>query len=184
MTTPGSGRRKNVLRVRFDVESESSAVENIDDRLVESSPPTPLNGVSASADSVHDTDEAVLISNEQIDRRPHTPETPATPVSCSPRSPRKSPGIRVVDAFGREQVSNERDDSEMGRLSPSASAKKPRSNHAVRIVDAMGREVKEAPEPSPESKSDDDPQLSRNEALTRLKQGILDLADGLSDADR
>jgi hypothetical protein len=109
-----------------------------------------------------------------------------TLVSRSPRSPRKSPGIRIVDEFGREQVSNDGDDGGTERLSssPSTSPKKPKSNHVVRFVDAMGREVKEAPEPSPESNSDDDPQLSRNEALTRLKQGILDLANGLSDADR
>lgn len=179
--------RKSILRVRFDTESlapgqsmAGSAVEAFNgssSNPKDSATSRQMNG-SAKPNSL-----AVNIDNS--DYRPRTPTpTPTTPVpaSVSPRRHRKSPSIRVVDAFGRAMLSEELtvDKDQKGPNSPDAT-----SRSKIRIVDAMGREVTETIEPSDYSQTDEDSiPLEHSEALTRVRRGLADLAEGLSDMDK
>ncbi|KAH7907745.1 hypothetical protein BJ138DRAFT_1014033 [Hygrophoropsis aurantiaca] len=112
-STQVQGRRRSILKVRFDVtESEASGMEG------------PGSGPGPSEESVLGRDEGgrmQLDSGRQTNgsangngilgmKRPTTPERdrPTTPPSAanapSPRSLRRSPSVRVVDEFGRERV--------------------------------------------------------------------------------
>ncbi|KAG1753007.1 hypothetical protein EDB19DRAFT_1627551 [Suillus lakei] len=212
------GRRKSILKVRFDVtESEASTAEvdhqksplpsgrvSVPDflpdghaRRAESVPSKMTNG-SAHADAVHDP----------VPARPVTPERPTTPISranvLSPRSLRKSPTVKVVDAFGRERIddlptpadaqdiADGRTDAKDATCSPS-SPHTPRSQHKsnIRIVDAMGREIEEEAVPVIEPLFEeellvlhDDSPVGRTETLAQMRQTLREWADGLSDGDR
>ncbi|KAF7977750.1 hypothetical protein HWV62_2838 [Athelia sp. TMB] len=180
VNTPGSERRKSIMKVRFDMESEQSASE------------VP-NGHKALGDLDHlqidspsDLDLTPTIRPQPIPPSPDkiTPEevpTPVTPISTPPSSVRRSP-IRVVDAFGRE-VKVEHDDIKPQLNGVSAVPLTPRSRSAVRIVDAMGREVEEKAEDESMDPTSDEELPSHNEALKRVRQSIADLASGLSDVD-
>ncbi|KAG2074539.1 hypothetical protein BDR04DRAFT_1092688 [Suillus decipiens] len=210
------GRRKSILKVRFDVtESEAStaevehqksplpsgrvsAPEFLPDgysRRAESVPSKTTNG-SAHVDTVPDP----------VPARPVTPERPTTPVSRanipSPRSLRKSPTVRVVDAFGRERTDDfptlaDAQDIADGRAKdPKHSfetSHTPRAQHKsnIRIVDAMGREIEEEVVPVIEPLFEeellvlhDDSPVGRTETLARMRQTLREWADGLSDGDR
>ena len=95
-------------------------------------------------------------------------------------SARKSPSIRVVDAFGREQVP---EDSSLDSLSRVRST---RRKTGVRILDAMGRDIDGSSEVSSRKPDEIDPHnpLNNTEALTRVRQGLSDLARGLDVMDR
>ncbi|KAG0706047.1 hypothetical protein DFH29DRAFT_903265 [Suillus ampliporus] len=215
------GRRKSILKVRFDVtESEASTAEvehqksplssvrvsasdslpNGHARWAESVPPRTTNG-SAQVDAVHDP----------VPARPVTPERSAAPVSRanapSPRSLRKSPSVKVVDAFGRERIDDlptpidtqdipDRRVDAKDAIRPSSSAETPHTPRApnksnIRIVDAMGREIEEEVVPVIEplfeegsSVLHDDSPIGRTETLTQMRQTLREWADGLSDGDR
>jgi hypothetical protein len=215
------GRRKSILKVRFDVtESEASTAEvehqksplpsgrvsalgflpDGHARRAESVPSKMTNG-SAHIDAVHDPMPA----------RPVTPERSTTPVSRanipSPRSLRKSPTVKVVDAFGRERIDDlptpaDTEDIADGRadandaihslLSPEPTHT-PRAQHKsnIRIVDAMGREIEEKVVPVIEPLFEeeilvlhDESPVGRTETLAQMRQTLREWADGLSDGDR
>ncbi|KAH7926545.1 hypothetical protein BV22DRAFT_1062786 [Leucogyrophana mollusca] len=183
------GRRRSILKVRFDVtESEASATEGdrqesllsaIRTSAPDVSGPTgdegqreiipPTTQINGSADIATASSASVPVT------RPRTPERPTTPTTFapapSPRSLRRSPSIRMVDAYGRERVDDiplpmemgngcvngnhplSRDDDQKptrptkteGHIAPPT----PRTinKSTVRIVDAMGREIEETAEP-------------------------------------
>ncbi|KAG2146420.1 uncharacterized protein EDB93DRAFT_1328770 [Suillus bovinus] len=211
------GRRKSILKVRFDVtESEASTAEvehqktplpsgrvHMSDfppddhaRRTESIPSKMTNG---SAHVVHDS----------VPARPVTPEQSTTSASRanipSPRSLRKSPTVKVVDAFGRERIddlptpdeardiANGHVDAKDAICSPS-SAETPHTSRAqhksnIRIVDAMGREIEEVPVIEPLFEEEllvlhDDPPVGRTKTLAQMRQTLREWADGLSDGDR
>ena len=138
MPPPGSERRKSLLNVRFDVESEESISES-------------ATGESAG--------------------------------TYSPRSVRKVASIRVVDAFGREQLS-ENLQSDDSNLALSSTPNGPHNKNMVRIVDAMGREVSEVVEAKLDAGNDSI--LTHDDAVARIKRGIVELAEteGWSDLER
>lgn len=215
------GRRKSILKVRFDVtESEASTAEVehqksplpsgrgcvpgllLDDHAgrAENVPSKITNG-SAHVDAVHDP----------VPARPVTPERSITPVSRanipSPRSLRKSPTVKVVDAFGRERIDDpptpaDTQDIVDGRADAKdairslLSAETPHTPRAqcknnIRIVDAMGREIEEKVVPVIEPLFEeellvlhDDSPVGRTETLAQMRQTLREWADGLSDGDR
>ncbi|KAG2150417.1 hypothetical protein DEU56DRAFT_779824 [Suillus clintonianus] len=215
------GKRRSILKVRFDVtESEASTAEVEHQRS-----PLPSGRVSAP-DFLPDIParraESVLskatngfaqidVVHDPVLARPRTPERPTTPVSRpnapSPRSLRKSPTVKVVDAFGRERiddlptsadpqdiVNGRADANDAIRSSKSAEAPHtPRAQHKsnIRIVDAMGREIEEEANPvieplfeEEESVLHDDSPIGRTETLAQMRQTLREWADGLSDGDR
>ncbi|KAG6331117.1 hypothetical protein ID866_7971 [Astraeus odoratus] len=213
------GRKRNDLRVRFDVsESETS--------LADDHPSSPISAIKLSNPELPvSTPSAVVVEGEvkgvtpvQIPEVPSTSGITPTPAALdppstpnaqggllSPKSLRKSPMIRVVDAYGRERHDiesfetlglhddNSRADAvQQGRnrsqlILPSTSANANRS--LVRIVDAMGREIEEQGEQQSYTSGADpsvvvnDTPLGRAETITRMKEILRDLQDS-SDADR
>lgn len=192
------GRRKSILKVRFDVtESEASTaeVEAPLSAMRISAPDMLLNGYLPQAESTppkkpSDSPQVDAI-HDPVQARPVTPERSTTPVSRSnapsPRSPRKSPSLKVVDAFGRERIDEH---SKRDAAQDIANASK------IRIVDAMGREIEEeaAPlielaEPSIDEGSSvsvlhNEVPIGRTETLSQMRQTLREWADGLSDGDR
>ncbi|KAF8626843.1 hypothetical protein AX15_004672 [Amanita polypyramis BW_CC] len=176
--TPAASSRKSILRVRFEPPpSESTETEQ---------------SITASSENSDFTPEISKRSSSPTDRpvevRSSTPDL-QIPVAKlqSPKSPRKSPKIRVLDAFGREALDYVAKNEETTSLSVNT----PRNRSAIRIVDAMGREVDEGSRqdlrgenvhreslPSP---------LDRQEAFKRLREvreGLSDLADRMDEIDR
>ena len=177
MPTPATAR-KSILRVRFEQPpSESTETEqSISSANSESSEhsyeilkhsPSPANKVTQSA--------------EPVPPRSRTPDLqmPVTKPQ-SPRSPRKSPKIRVMDAFGREapdHISREVEQVDTHTNTP-------RTRSAIRIMDAMGREVDgEANKVREDGQSLPSP-LNRREALMRVRQGLSELAEGMDEINR
>jgi serine/arginine repetitive matrix protein 2 len=182
LATPGPERRRSVLKVRFDVESEQSPSDVV------------ANGHAHVGDSNgHQTESPSESSFEvstpkaqanglpgQAEVKEQEVDALVTPRSTPPPSLRKSPSIRVVDAFGREQMP---DHVVQDPALPVSST--PRNKSSVRIVDAMGREVEEVVETTTsQGKSNGDIILDHNEALRRVRQSISDLASGLGEVDR
>jgi hypothetical protein len=114
--------------------------------------------------------------------RGSTPEpvTPITPPSRSPRKHKRSPSVRLVDAYGNEK----RDDRLRRRTSPSPTPSSVRSKSGIRIVDALGQEV-QGEETVSEATEEGVvvPPMSRVEALERVKLGIQELAEGIESLD-
>lgn len=212
------GRKKGPLKVRFDVaESETSATEGHPNsplsaiRLANPELPLPKPTTDDGTDNIEVAVNEVpqLPSTTSASHRPTTPERPMTPTSRehgpSPRSLRKSPAVRLVDAYGRERVGAEGNAKPLVDL-PNGYADAERKTNTspptprrslVRIVDAMGKEVDNAvgiPD-APEDRanrlleadvsvvSDDNP-AGHAEALVRMRKTLKDLAESLNDADR
>ena len=211
------GRRKGLLKVRFDVtESETSATEGHSNsplsaiRLTNPELPLPKPTTDLGTDSSVEVmpPESTLIP--VMAHRPATPPTTPTSreIGSSPRSLRKSPSVRLVDAYGRERVDQE------GTATPlidipnghadverkkTPSPPTPRRS-LVRVVDAMGREVDdnaveiEIPGPlqgkantsfeANVSVVSEDTPIGHAEALVRMRKTLRDLAESLSDTDR
>ena len=209
------GRRKGLLKVRFDVtESETSATEGHPTSPLSAirlaNPDLPLPSPKLTTDPILGNTEVVASpSTSTLPHRPVTPERPTTPISRengpSPRSLRKSPSVRLVDAYGRERVDEEgaripsldhpngHADTD-SKTVPSPST--PRRS-LVRIVDAMGKEVDdtvEIPDASggranksfeaDVSVASDDTPIGHAEALARMRKTLRDLAENLGDTDR
>ena len=86
----------------------------------------------------------------------------------------KSPKIRMLDAFGREQ---EPDLSNQGGVNKSQSA--------LRIVDAMGHEIdEESFVEDTEAAAPSHSTFSRGELLSRIRNGLDDLVVGIDDLDK
>jgi hypothetical protein len=99
---------------------------------------------------------------------------PTFPSPRRQKSP-KSPKIRVLDAFGREQ---EPDLSNQERVNSSPSA--------LRVVDAMGHEIDEEShvENIEAAATPSHPIVSRGELLSRIRNGLDDLVIGIDDLDK
>jgi serine/arginine repetitive matrix protein 2 len=190
--TPGTARRKSILKVRFDVNqvADTSSEADAPPRPAE---PQPRDEVVQKeldfwTDALHAQKD--LGGDERpLPARPQTPE-PAT----APRTQRRpqTPGIRMLDSFGREQ-------KEDGEKIPKASVSQPvqqtpRNRSGVRLVDAMGHAVQEESSFSSTIKSEDetttttetetDTPMSHSEALDKLRRRLASLSEGLRDADR
>jgi serine/arginine repetitive matrix protein 2 len=177
VVTPSLERKRSILKVRFDVESEQSASE------------TPVNGQSPQVEGPCQNILQELSTptsqtqgnnfSSPVEVKKETVDTPVTPRTTPPSTPRRSPSIRIVDAFGRDAVEPPVALPSMPIPSP------PRSKSLVRIVDAMGREVEEVAEAADsEVTHEEDFPLNHNEAVRRVRQSIADLASGLSEVDR
>jgi hypothetical protein len=223
------GRRRSILKVRFDItESEASTAEGHQDLPLSAikltNPEFPQSNLAVTEPEEDKARREVVVNGSAQPKttptappRPATPERPTTPVSRdnapSQRSLRRSPSVRMVDAYGRERVDEEAPPEAValvpdshadagrkisGSLHP-APPITPRSTSrgVVRIVDAMGKEVDDTLEFADTSEhgadrsfegdvsvlSDDIP-LGHADALVRIRQTLKDLAEGLSDADR
>lgn len=196
LPTPASSmRRKSILKVRFDVDPNTSG---------ESLASVPLVGPNDSMSEIfppvdptprRDKGKGKDVSDEEDPERPSTPPT----VRAKPRAAR-SPGLRMVDAYGREVVEEE---------TPSPVAEQPQSKSrsqskakknagesssrvvtrkkpppvAMRMVDAMGREITEVSiEDSEHSESYELP-MSRTEAMSRVRKSLATLVDELGESD-
>ncbi|EIW63189.1 uncharacterized protein TRAVEDRAFT_56298 [Trametes versicolor FP-101664 SS1] len=199
-----SARRKAALKVRFDVESETASDGTFERPSADSSgeskvPANESSGAPWSIAALQNADGSTSSAPPESSIEP-----PPTPPSMRDRIRQKSPSIRVLDAYGREQVETgpapiavpeaaPRNDElptdtravvhttprREARAGPSAT---PRSRSAVRMVDAMGREIEE--EPVVEEESFAETPLSRSEALYRMRETLASMAQDLSDADR
>jgi serine/arginine repetitive matrix protein 2 len=183
LATPGIDRRRSVLKVRFDVESEQSASDAHANGYAHVADPNGHQTESPSESSfevstpkaqANGLPQLVEVIREAVD-------VPVTPRSTPPPSIRRSPSIRVVDAFGREQIPSTETVITQDSVVTLPALNTPRNKSSVRIVDAMGREVEEAT--SGEGKSQGDT-LGHTEALKRVRQSIADLASGLGEVDR
>ena len=211
------GRKKGLLRVRFDVaESETSATEGHPNsplsaiRLTNPELPLPQRTTDRATDNIEVVVNEVPqpTSMSPLSHRPTTPERPTTPISREngppPRSLRKSPAVRLVDAYGRERVDETNAKSPIDLPNSYSDAKRktttspptPRRS-LVRIVDAMGREVGDTEEipHTPKDRANrsfeadvsvvsDDSPVGHAEALVRMRKTLKDLAESLNDADR
>lgn len=206
---PSARRRGSILKVRFDLESETAsegAVERPaagDSVESKDSGAEPQNADSSAAGASVNGD-ASAASSALPDESSVGP--PPTPPSLRNRIRKKSPGIRVLDAYGREQVETEavpeppveppleRKEapvSDHRATVPStprndarpASSATPRSRSVVRVVDAMGREIEEPAVEEEDSIVSRTP-LTHNEAVMRLREQVSSMAHELSDADR
>lgn len=199
-----SARRKAALKVRFDVESETASDGTFERPSADSSgeskvPANESSGAPWSIAALQNADGSTSSVPPESSIEP-----PPTPPSMRDRIRQKSPSIRVLDAYGREQVETDpapiavpeaapRNDElptdtravahttprREARAGPSAT---PRNRSAVRMVDAMGREIEE--EPVVEEESFVETPLSRSEALYRMRETLASMAQDLSDADR
>ncbi|KAH9940498.1 uncharacterized protein BXZ73DRAFT_88725 [Epithele typhae] len=198
---PGTkSRRGSLLRVRFDIESEtaSEGVHEHSSELAATNGPAVANGSSGNASA-----SAVTVESSV--------EVPPTPPSMRDRIQKKhaAPPIRVLDAYGREETPVEAPpappvqpnaepfptlEQQSPPKSPSRKSSRtllngtPRNRSAVRMLDAMGRPV-EDPTP-PQVLSDDssllslDPPSSRHEALARMNDTVSSMRADIRDADR
>ena len=95
------------------------------------------------------------------------PESGAPPSPRSPRRPKAN--IRVLDAFGREET-------------PTLPERELNPNRAgIRVLDPMGHELKDT-QPN-ESKTDDGITPSRDELISKLRQGLGELVENINDPD-
>lgn len=199
-----STRKKSALKVRFDVESETASEGTFERPSADSSTESkvPPNDVSSGAPwgiaalQIGDVSASSAPAESSV-------EPPPTPPSLRQRTRQRTPSIRLLDAYGREQpdvppplvaapkaeladTENPVDTNAVVTATPrrnvqAASAATPRSRSTVRMVDAMGREIEES---AVEEDSVADPPLSRREALYRMRETLESMAQDLSDADR
>ncbi|KAJ7209622.1 hypothetical protein GGX14DRAFT_452266 [Mycena pura] len=146
--------RKSVRQVTFDLqpsEFELSATEES------------TNDHPEEQSQVSEAGLATPVEVEQLRSHIQEPTSPS-------KSPRRSPTVRIVDAYGRP-------DKSKAMKSP-----KSRNKNAVRIVDAMGREVEPAEQTAKDESCDDMP-LDRIGALRVVREGVSDLAHKLNELD-
>ncbi|KIP10955.1 hypothetical protein PHLGIDRAFT_187040 [Phlebiopsis gigantea 11061_1 CR5-6] len=195
--TPGSSmRRKSILKVRFDFDANSSG---------ESMPEVPIIGPSDPADSISEVFPALMppvaSTSQAVVKRPVSSPLDERERSSTPPTVRvartrpKSPGLRLMDAFGREApegpsapstASSVKSDPGVVVPAPAPPTlpadATPRSKSLVRIVDAMGREV-DSEQSMDESSSSLPPPTSRGEALSRIRETLSKMADDLGESD-
>ena len=155
MTTPAV--RKSIMKVRFETHVD-------EDKSNDTSKP-PGQDVSV------EMDVSTFIRPNGDDSQPATADTP-TPdhLPASSRTPSRRSSIRILDAFGMEVP---QDAKEVARGSIT-----PRSKGSIRVVDAMGRFMDDGGQP------ENAVSLKHNEALSRVRQGLSELAEGLEDLDK
>ncbi|KAI6033202.1 hypothetical protein F5J12DRAFT_202101 [Pisolithus orientalis] len=205
------GRRRSFLKVRFDVsESETSTVGDQPNspltaiRLsnVDFPEPRPTEAGVITRGGQSETAGPPSICAA---RQPATiTDIPSTPNAQNglpiPRPLRKSPMVRVVDEYGKErhdaEESSLQDSFDQNDYSNASSTPGTSFQHAVtstrkvrntvRIVDAMGRDMNEQQAIAlfhDITTISDDPPRGRGEAITRIKQAVQELQEGMSDAD-
>ncbi|KAI8975877.1 hypothetical protein BD414DRAFT_517357 [Trametes punicea] len=199
-----SARKRGILKVRFEVESETASEGAFEKPSVDSSteskaPDSDIRDASwgVAANAKDDTSGSSVLQESSV-------APPPSPPSLRQRIRQKSPSIRVLDAYGREQVeppsaSDAVHDTDLEdasaaigsqavasatprRKRQSSTPVTPRTRSAVRMVDAMGREIEE------ESVQEDDSvlrsPLTRSEALSRIRETLSSMAEELNDIDR
>ncbi|KAI0743381.1 hypothetical protein C8Q80DRAFT_1107240 [Daedaleopsis nitida] len=200
-------RRGSLLKVRFDIESETAS-----EGAFELPPPDVSLESTGSEVQPQNADSSSALQNGHASetlssaRGDSSVGMPPTPPSLRERIRKKSPGIRVLDAYGREQAEPEAVSAPVetpskhvvsapldGRAAPSTSTPRqdtrppstttPRSRSAVRMVDAMGREIEEESVVEEASSINLGP-LSHSEAVSRIRSQVTSMRDELSDADR
>lgn len=205
------GRRRSFLKVRFDVsESETSTVGDQPNspltaiRLsnVDFPEPRPTEAEVITRGGQSETAGPPSICAA---RQPATiTDILSTPNAQNglpiPRPLRKSPMVRVVDEYGKErhdaeesslQDSFDQNDYSNASSTPGTSfqhavTSTPKVRNTVRIVDAMGRDMNEQQAIAlfhEITTISDDPPRGRGEAITRIKQAVQELQEGMSDAD-
>lgn len=193
-------RRKSILKVRFDVDQNTSG---------ESMPEVPVIGPGTGDPAVDSMSEMFppLVppppkeqpappSASQKDEPKEQPPRPSTPPTVRARKPPlRSPGMRLVDPYGNEIV-----ESAESSVSPvqeeGAPLPKQRTVRPITLVDPMGREVKEEEEepslviqPAEVQVKEEDAQrqvahpMSRRESITRLREAIHQMTEDLGDSD-
>lgn len=195
--TPGIGSvtRKNALKVRFDVTSESEAPtspgqQDISLESIEMVHPSdddrtqpPATAFSRANGTGYDEPRSTFSSFSSSDMSGvedglQTPVLKPTPVR-----PRTPPSVRMVDAFGREVVkeSPAREVNDMPPMAlPSQDASLSRKP-SVRIVDAMGREVQQNGDAAKPHAVEEG--LSKAQSLTSMRESISSLAREMDDIE-
>ncbi|KAI0044998.1 hypothetical protein FA95DRAFT_1561637 [Auriscalpium vulgare] len=208
-STPGSLRRKSLMKVRFENPTDESAISDVGEAASkqpkvelphaewEERPYTPLEGdssisepsftgvVESSPAHPNARAEAAAVAASEIPRTP----------SHSPRHKlRKSPSIRMVDEYGRDEAeqaaiaarkAEKIKDKSMSMRMPGGSLSTPRNKSVIRMLDAMGREVEE-PAASDNGDSEDtvtQVKISRPEAVARMKQTAAELHESMKKAN-
>jgi hypothetical protein len=110
-------------------------------------------------------------TNSQATQTLSPPNTPKMESQTVFSSPKKTPTIRVLDAYGNEQTEE-------------AAASPTQAQSVFRVVDALGEAVKEAPLPEDIDQSIVIPAESRDELLSRVRRGLDDLVSDMHDIDR
>ncbi|KAH9005898.1 hypothetical protein EDB86DRAFT_3070968 [Lactarius hatsudake] len=181
LSTPGSLRRRSLMKVRFETtpsgptHGTSESISEPSFNNVESSSPVLALSTSASGDGQNE-DGPVALS--QAARPP------------SPRKLRRTPSVRLVDEYGRAKEDfpstpsrkDVRDHSASMRMPGGGPLKTPR-NASVRILDAMGHELEEPSEPNDSEDTVTEARYTRQEALDRMKKAVADLREGLNSVD-
>lgn len=160
--TPGTAARRSVLKVRFDVESDHSALDGAASQNGQES----TSGSSFGNLDANSFPEVTPLPAIDV-------KAPLTPQSSPPTSLRKSPSLRLVDEYGEAK--------------PEPVAESSKGKSAVRIVDAMGEPVEAITDTHPVTVKEEernDEQFGHNEALRRIRQTVSDLASGLSDIEK
>ncbi|OBZ68166.1 hypothetical protein A0H81_11792 [Grifola frondosa] len=195
--TPASTRPRSILKVRFeDIESETSeAVSDHPPVLAAKQQPVDVKREhrrEAAPEALRSLPKLNLLSESP--QEDSSLDRPSTPPSLRARLRQRSPGVRIVDAFGRVTIEKEEDVEHVEppkreeleeqpkpfKPAPRETRATPRNRSIVKIVDAMGREIEEPDESTSEASF----HLSHNEALARVRNTIADMAEDLSEADR
>ncbi|KAF7790378.1 hypothetical protein EIP86_001333 [Pleurotus ostreatoroseus] len=203
-TPAASMRRKSILKVRFDVDPNTSGeslasvpMVGPNDSISEIFPPvdpTPRKEKEQEREKGKGRDKGkgreLSEGEKENQERPSTPPT----VRAKPRAPR-SPGLRMVDAYGRDIVEEDTPEEPQPQPKPASKSRKERSSSSsivtrkrppptpMRMVDAMGREITEVSIEDSEHSETYDLPVSRTEALARVKKSLASLVDELGDSD-
>lgn len=138
---------------------------------------------------------------DDVNRLEPVTSTPRTSPHSSSRAPRRSPRIRLVDAFGKEITTTSEVTSQNGQDTASSqhdvdAGRKDSSlgrKGMLRIVDAMGREVQENSTDSPDKVANDsaDPApadevdgCTQKQARELIQQTLAELKDDFAHMDR
>ncbi|KAG7446471.1 uncharacterized protein BT62DRAFT_1005767 [Guyanagaster necrorhizus] len=151
---PGGWLMTPKKSVRFDpplTESDQSGTEITPNSSAE------FHDESTHSETSRTTREnGILRPSSALNIDSNVSDIPPTPVS--PSKSRRTPTVNFVDEYGKEEK-------------PDKSHGSPRNRSAIRIVDAMGREVDDSMEEP----------LTRTEAVTHMRQGLSQIAQGLED---
>ncbi|KAJ3517249.1 hypothetical protein NMY22_g14005 [Coprinellus aureogranulatus] len=109
-------------------------------------------------------------TNSQATQTLSPPDTPELEGQKVFSSPKKTPTIRVLDAYGNEQ--------------PEEGPSSPKEKSMFRIVDALGETVKEGASSDENSQSFVVPSETRDELLSRVRRSLDELASDMHETER
>ncbi|KAI9068355.1 hypothetical protein FKP32DRAFT_1561965 [Trametes sanguinea] len=193
-----TARRKGILKVRFEVESETASEGALEGPSADSSVESKAsgNGLPEASWSLVSQRNGDASTSSAPDEQSSAEVPRPTPGSLRQRIRQMSPKIRMLDAYGREiddsgalvvhETNAGNADLPAERATPrrerkSTASTTPRSRSTIRVVDAMGRAIEEDPHVEEEPFSN--PPLSRREALDRIQATLSSMADDLDEAD-